>query len=349
MMLRIVHVGYFPDSLSNPNQHAVEVKLSNGFTRNGHAVFNLSDRDIARAAGMGHYRLGRRSANRMLREFSREHRPELLVLGHADMIEAETIAAIRADLPDLRVVQWNVDPLFEPGNVARILSKIEVVDATLISTAVAALEVLRRPGKVVGFLPNPVDLSIERARMDQVETPAFDVLYACGNPRRPLRVVCGKPWDMEDFTRALRELAPGVRMLTPGMFGQKLLFGAAYQDGLEQAGIGLNISRRSDYFLYTSDRLAHLMGNGLLAAIERQTGYDTLFSDDEMIFFSSMEELAEKLRFYVGAPAARMAAAAAGRAKYFELFNERRVAEYVVEAAFGRAKPGDYPWPGILA
>jgi hypothetical protein len=44
-----------------------------------------------------------------------------------------------------------------------------------------------------------------------------------------------------------------------------------------------------------------------------------------------------------------MAAAAAGRAKYFELFNERRVAEYVVEAAFGRAKPGDYPWPGILA
>lgn len=347
-MARIVHVGYFPVSLNSRNQHAVEVKLSNGFTRNGHAVFNLSDRDIARAAGLGHHRLGRRAANRMLREFCREHRPDVLVLGHADMIEAETIAAIRGDLPGLRVAQWNVDPLFEPGNVARILSKIEVVDATLISTAGAALEPFRRPGKLVGFLPNPVDVSIERARMDQVAAPAFDVIYACGNPHRPPRVVCGQPWDMEAFTQTLRARTPGVSILTPGMFGQKLLFGAAYQDGLEQAGIGLNISRRSDYFLYSSDRLAHLMGNGLLAAIERQTGYDKLFSDDEMIFFASLDELAEKLKFYAGAPAARMAAAAAGRAKYIELFNERRIAEYVVEAAFGRVAPGDYPWPGVL-
>ena len=347
-MLRIVHVAYFPVSLSRRNQHSVEIKLSNGFTRNGHAVFNLSDRDIARAAGFGHYRLGRRTANRVLREFCREHRPDLLVLGHADMIWAETIAAIRADLPQLRVVQWNVDPLFEPGNVARILNTIDVVDATLISTAGPALEPFTRAGKLVGFLPNPVDVSIERARMDQVAAPAFDVIYACGNPHRPLRVVCGQPWDMEAFTQALRAQTPGVSILTPGMFGQKLLFGAAYQEGLEQAGIGLNISRRSDYFLYSSDRLAHLMGNGLLAAIERQTGYDQLFCDDEMIFFSSLGELAEKLTFYAGAPAARMAAAAAGRAKYIELFNERRVAEYVVEAAFGRVAPGDYPWPDVL-
>jgi len=347
-MLRIVHVSNFPVALKSPNQHAVEVKLSNGFTRNGHAVYNLSDRAVARAAGFGHRALGRGAANQMLLEFCRLHRPELLVFGHADMIEAKTISAIREALPGLRVVQWNVDPLFEAANVAQIRSKMDAVDATLVSTAGPALEALRQPGKALGFLPNPVDISIERGRQDRVAAPEFDVFYACRNPRRPQRVVCGQAWNMDDFIQHLHGRVPGLRALTPGMAGQPVLTGAVYQNALEQAGIGLNISRRADYLLYSSDRLAHIMGNGMLAAIERATGYERFFSDAEMLFFSSLEELAEKLRRSMAEPERRMAAAAAGRAKYIELFNERRVAAYVVDAAFGRADPADYPWQGVV-
>jgi hypothetical protein len=347
-MLRIAHLSYFPVTLKSPNQHAVSIKLSNGFTRNGHAVFNLSDRDIARASGFGHRRLGRRAANRMVREFCRVHQPDLMILGHADMIDAETIADIRTALPALRVLQWNVDPLFEPDNVARINRKLDVVDATLISTAGPSLEQFRRPGQTVGFLPNPVDISIERGRMDQQPHPEFDLFYACGNPARPKRVVCGQEWNMEDFITALRARLPDLSMTTPGMFGQPFLNGAAYQSGLLRAGIGLNISRRADDFLYSSDRLAHVMGNGLLAIIERSTGYDQLFSDDEMVFFSSFDELAEKLDRFARNPGLRQQTAAAGRARYIELFNEQRIAAYVVEAAFGRANPADYPWPSLI-
>ena len=59
----------------------------------------------------------------------------LSALGHADVIEPETLVAIRRDQPSLRVVQWSVDPLFEPDNLARVRSKLPVVDATLVSTA----------------------------------------------------------------------------------------------------------------------------------------------------------------------------------------------------------------------
>ena len=349
-MLRIVHVSYFPISLKSPNQHAVSIKLSNGFTRNGHAVFNLSDRDIARAFGFGHRRLGRLGMNRMLRAFCREQQPDLIVLGHADTVDAETIAAIREDLPDLRVVQWNVDPLFESDNVARIGGKLGVVDATLITTAGAPLDQFRGQGGTVGFMPNPVDISIERARMDEVAAPAFDVFYPCGNPARPLRQVCGQDWDMEAFLTALRGLLPApLRFTTPGMFGQPLLRGAAYQAEMEKSAIGLNISRRPDYPLYSSDRLAHLAGNGLLPAAERATGYGQFFGEDEMLFFSTLEELAEGLARYTAEPARRMRAAAACRARYIELFNERRVAAYVVDAAFHRAGPAAYPWPDVAA
>lgn len=343
-MLRIVHIGYAPVSLKSLNQHATGIKLCNGFIRNGHQLLALSDRDLARGFGFGHRRLGRGPFNKMIRDYCRAHKPELLVLGHADMVDAQTIAAIRGDLPGLRVVQWNVDPLFEPDNIRRIEGKLGVVDLTLVSTAGASMAALRRPGVRVGFMPNPVDLSIERGRMDEVEAPDFDLFYACGNPARPPRHVCGRDWDMREFVAGLRARLPGLRWLTPGI-DRPFLNGAAYQEALCQAGMGLNISRRGDDFLYSSDRLAHLTGNGQLAFIERATGYDQLFGEDEMGFFSSLEELADKLARYKAEPRARMRAAAAGRARYAELFNERRVAAYIVDAAFGETRESDYPWP----
>lgn len=344
-MARILHVGYAPVSLKSLNQHATGIKLCNGFIRNGHQVLALSDRDLARSFGLGHRRLGRQPFNKMMRDYCRVHQPDLMVLGHADMLDAATLKVIRDDLPALKIVQWNVDPLFEPDNVRRIENKLEVVDVTLVTTAGASLAHLRRPGVKIGFMPNPVDLSIETGRMDEVEEPLFELFYACGNPARPKRIVCGQAWDMEAFMRDFMARQPGLRALTPGLFGQKLLSGAAYQTALAQAGIGLNISRRADDFLYSSDRLAHLTGNGLLAVIERGTGYDQLFGDDEMAFFSNLDELAELISRYRADKAARRRVAGAGRRHYSELFNERRVAAYIVDAAWGNTDPARYPWP----
>jgi hypothetical protein len=345
-MVRIVHIGYAPVSLKSLNQHATGIKLCNGFIRNGHQVLALSDRDLARSFGFGHRRLGRTLFNRMIRDYCRAHKPELMVLGHADMLDAASIAAIREDLPGLKVVQWNVDPLFEPDNIRRIEGKLGVVDLTLVTTAGPSMEALRRPGARVGFMPNPVDLSIERGRMDEVETPPYDLFYACGNPERPKRVVCGQAWNMNDFIQDLQGRLPGLKLLTPGLFGHSFLNGAAYQEALEQAGMGLNISRRADDYLYSSDRLAHLTGNGQLAFIERATGYDRFFGDDEMGFFSSLEELSETLARYQAEPQTRMRAARAGRLRYVDLFNERRVAAYILDAAFGNTDETAYPWPG---
>lgn len=344
-MVRIVHIGYAPVSLKSLNQHATGIKLSNGFIRNGHQVFTLSDRDIARSFGFGHRRLGRGPLNSMIRDYCRAHKPELMVLGHADMLDAATIAAIREDLPGMKVVQWNVDPLFEPDNIRRIEGKLGVVDLTLVTTAGPSLAKLRRPGVRAGFMPNPVDLSIERGRMDEVENPPFDLFYACGNPERPKRVVCGQAWNMNDFMRGIAARQPALKLLTPGLFGQRFVNGAAYQEALEQAAMGLNISRRADDYLYSSDRLAQLMGNGLLAFIERATGYDRFFGEDEIGFFSSLEELAELLGRYHADKRARMRVAGAGRRRYADLFNERRVAAYIVDAAFGGTDETAYPWP----
>jgi len=346
--MQIIHVSAFPIGRKSQNLHAVSIKLSNGFTRNGHNVLNFSDRDMARARGFGHRRWGVGFVNKALRELCSLHRPDLLLFGHADVITPATLAEIKRAQPGIRMVQWNVDPLFEPDNVRRIESKIDLVDATLISTAGEALRPFVRDGKPVGFLPNPADTSIETGRNDTRDELPYDLFYACGNPARPLRQVFGRFWNMNEFIANLRRLCPHLRMMLPGIDGNPLLSAQAYQSVLERAAIGLNISRRPDSFLYSSDRIAHLASNGLAICMERGTGYETLFSDQEMLFASSLEELANHVTMLAASPKTRRAIASAGRARYLSLFNERVIARYIEEVAFDRLSEGVYEWPTIF-
>jgi len=349
-MALVVHAANFGIRPKGAFQNNVERKLTNGLIRNGHQVLNFSDRDAAMAGSLlGPHRVGGgKYANKALSDLCRNIRPDVLILGQTDIVRPETVADLCARLPAMRALQWSVDALFEPGNIERLERNLPVVDATLVTTAGEALKPLARPGKRLGFLPNPVDFSIEHGENHLKPDLPFDLFYACGNPA-DLREVGGKAWNMDEFMTTLLAALPGVRPKLAGLMGNKGLGGAAYQDALESAAIGLNISRRADQFLYSSDRLAHLVGNGLAVMIERSTGYDQLFSDDEMVFFSSFGEVVAAIDRLAKDPARRMAVAAAGRARYHELFNERRIAQYVLDVALDRFDPAACPWPSLYA
>jgi hypothetical protein len=92
-----------------------------------------------------------------------------------------------------------------------------------------------------------------------------------------------------------------------------------------------------------------MTGNGQAVLIDRGTGYGTLFTENQMGFFGTMEELAAQLRFLIADPAARQAMATAGRARYHALFNETIVARYVVDVAFDSHDPSRYEWPTLIA
>lgn len=347
--MRILHAGNFGSRAKGAFLHSVAPKLSRGLVRAGHAVVDFSDRDAARAGSLlGNRKLGIGAANRSFARLVHDMRPELLLLGHADTIRPATIAALRQEFPAMRVLQWNVDPLFEPDNVTRLRSKLDVVDATLVSTAGEALRAVARPGMRLGFLPNPVDFSIETGVSHLHGEQAFDLFYACGHPRSPLRTVFGREWDMDVFLGELRAALPGMRVKAPGLEGNPILAGAPYQAALEQSACGLNISRRQDALLYSSDRLAHMAGNGLAILIDRATGYDRLFTPEQMVFFGSMDELAAALRQLIADKPRRQAIAEAGRARYHALFNETLVARYVVDVAFDSHDPARYEWPTLI-
>ena len=348
--MRILHAGNFGSRPKGAHLHSIAPKLSRGLTRLGHHVVDFADRDVARAGTpFGHRKLGLVAVNVALRRLVHTMEPDLLLLGHADTIHPRMIARLRRERPGMRVAQWNVDPLFDPANWRRLESKLGVVDATLVSTAGEMPLGLRRAGMRLGFLPNPVDGSLETGEAHLRAELPYDIFFACGHPGRPKRRFAGRDWDMAAFFAALGRDVPGVRPLLAGFPGHPHLIGQAYGFALGSCAMGLNVSERNDLLLYSSDRLAHMAGHGQAILIDRATGYDRLFGDDAMAFFSSGEELTAQVRLLIADPARRQAVAGRGRARYFALFNEVVVARYLVELVFGGLDPGGYEWPTLIA
>lgn len=338
--LRILHVTNYSLEPKVPGYYGVPYKITNGLTRLGHNVLPFADRDMARLLTVFRSRkFGIRPLNKKLLEVVEKFVPDLIIFGHADMIHRETLMTIREKLQNVKIAQWNVDPLFSKDNVERINRKIDLVDATFSSTAGPMLEKLSAGKYPTYFMPNPVDLSIERHRNFEHSAKEidFDFGVAIGNPS-DTRNIGGKDYVVKEFLSKIQQSHPKIRTFFPG-FTSKHVTCEKYDDFLSRISMSLNFSRRNDAYLYSSDRIAQTVGNGILTFVDRATGLTDVFNEDEMAFFSDEKELISKVGHFIENDRDRQIVAEAAWQKYHEKYNEKKIADDIIQNTFnGRAQ-----------
>ena len=162
--LRILHITNFNERLDGRLFFNTGRRINNGFIRQGHSVLGFSDRDIQKYYKSFSDIKGAKTLNDKLKKTCYNYKPDLIILGHADLITADQIAEIREDYPNTRFGQWFLDPLNKNGpdyerNKSRILDKIKVVDATFLTTSPDVLNFLNNKNSF--FIPNPSDKAFE--------------------------------------------------------------------------------------------------------------------------------------------------------------------------------------------
>ena len=100
--------------------------------------------------------------------------------------------------------------------------------------------------------------------------------------------------------------------------------------------MGLNLSRGLPTKYYSSNRIASLMGNGLLTFIDRKTHLDDIFKKNEIISYENLDDLANKINFYKNNDHLRKKIARKGKIKYFKIFNETKISKYIIDKSIGK-------------
>jgi hypothetical protein len=335
--MRIVHCSNFSLRKNGSFFYGIPYKLSSGLTRLGHFVFDYPDRDVADGYFVGIRRLGVSHANRKLINVCQEVRPDMLLLGHCTIISADTLNSIRKNIPSIKIAHWNCDPLFIESNFNRVYSLVPLVDATFVTTAGEDLKTLSKAGGRVAFMPNPVDPAIETLKVFEKEHVENDLVFLTGNGSH-----------MESRARLcqnIRARIPDLKFDVRGLFGRPNAYGARMFDVLGNARMGVNLSRRDDVYLYSSDRMGQLMGSGLLTFLDRRTGFAGLIGEDAAAFFEGEDELVEKLRYFQRNDSERRKAARLGWLRAHDIFNATTVAQWIVDTTFRLARTYEYAWP----
>lgn len=348
--MRILLVGNGNQKHRGGRYYDHAMKLYNGLVRNEHNVFFMSDRDIARSSTpFGVKAFGEKFCNQYFLDVCKNFQPEFILLVHADIITAESLAEAKKML-GVKIAQFNVDPIFRDHNMAMIRNKLDVVDATFITTAGAELKRFSNKNGFVAFTPNPVDSSIEWPKCYENAESAHDVFWAL----RPTKTVnlndprIGYPLFIEQSGK--------VDIKYYGMNGAPTLMNAEYYKRIAECKMGLNISvvgeiggvdyaRKEELYLYSSDRIAQYMGSGLLVFTTRDNSLEEVFAENqEAVFFDSKEELLDKIIYYKNNDDLRKKIATAGYEKSHKYLNEKLTTQYILESTLGLPL-SNYIWP----
>lgn len=335
--MRILHIDNIMIRRYGNTKVATGRKLSNGLIRNNHKVLEFSDRDIAHfEAPLNIKPLGLRRANRRLVEACDNFRPEMLLLGHCDIIKNETLLEIKHLLPSLKIAYRNVDPLWDPPVLEKIRYRLPIADTIFITTGGDLLKQFLTGKNIVSYMPNPTDPCLED--QDNAKKLNFDRdLIFCG--------VGNTSDDRYPFVKNLHAaLDSGLRFDSFGMHGHPAVWGKAYDDALGGSKMGLNLNRFEGWYLYSSARISQLMGNGVLTFLSDKNGLSRFFGKEDAAYFSDYEDLVNKIRAFHADDDMRRHVAASGQAFYREHFSGQRVSQYIVETTFGLPLSQEYLW-----
>jgi len=314
-------------------------KFTNGFIRNGHDVLEISDRDFIRQNRNFSFKNSSSIFQEYLIETFKNYNPDLLFFGHTKNIDIDTIGQFRSNNKNLIISQWNEDPImpsldYSKKNIENISYYSNIVDHNFITTDPSIFKKQKKNIKNLHFFFVPVDRNIECFSVYKLN-PMKDIFYAMSHGVNRANLKKGKVDSRINFLNNLIKKFKNINYDFYGFENKEPIWGDNFYKALVNSKMGLNLSRGLPTKYYSSNRIASLVGNGLLTFVDKKTQMNDFFNNKEMIFYENINDLSEKIKFYKTNEKSRIKIARNGKIKYFKLFNELKISKYIIDKSLG--------------
>ena len=344
-ILKIIHITNFNERFDGRLHYNTGKRINNGFIRLGHNVLSISDRDI-----ISNYKsladpYGRITLNNKIIESCKNFDPDIIVIGHADNISVETFDYLKNTNKNLKFAQWFLDPISKLGpdyinNRKRLLKFKNFMDSSFITTDPKSIDF-----KIDNsfYIPNPADKSFETLKNYETN-PENDLFFAMSHGVHRGVLKKGKEDNREKILKKLINKDNKFKLDYYGLNNRQPIWGNNFLNILSNSKMALNLSRGEPVKYYSSDRIAQLMGNGLLTLIDERTSYSDFFTKKELITYKNYSDLVEKIHKYKKNDKERKLIAKNGSKKYLKFFNSTLVAEFILSKTLDFTVKDKFLW-----
>jgi hypothetical protein len=192
-------------------------------------------------------------------------------------------------------------------------------------------------------MPNPCDHSFEILKNYEKKC-INDVFFAMSHGVHRGGLKKGKIDDREIIINRLLKMNKEVKFDIYGMNDKQPIWGDQFIDRISNSSMGLNLSRGKPIKYYSSDRIAQLLGNGLLTFVDSKTKFGNFLNKNEIILYDDLDDLTYKINKYKKDDSMRRKIAKNGKKKYFKYFNSTIVAEFILSKTLGYKSKTKFIW-----
>ena len=304
-------------------------KINNGFIKNDYNVIQISDRDFLQSNIFNYKKpLFISFIDKTIENFS----PDIILFGHVDSLNEDDFFYLRNKYKRIKFSQYFVDtldPNFEQSerHKKRFFLKYQYCDTNFITSDPNVLDFIDTDKTF--FIPNVCDKSIDILENHKYMDLEYDIFFALshGQHRGGL-----KKGYIDERTVFINKL--NLENIKTNFFGidKNPVWGEEFFNQLSKTKMGINYNRGKPLKYYSSDRISLLISNGLLTFLQNDYFYEDFFDDKkDAIYFSSSEDLSDKIKYYSNNSNERCRIAHSGKLKYFKLFENLLVTKYMVE------------------
>jgi len=167
-------------------------------------------------------------------------------------------------------------------------------------------------------------------------SPKKDLFYAMSHGVNRAVLKTGSEDSRVEFLDKLVKKIPNIKYDFYGFSNKQPIWGNDFNNQLINSKMGLNLSRGKPTKHYSSNRIASIMGNGLLTFVDKKVGMTDFFNKHDIITYININDLSDKIRFFSKNDKLRKKIAKNGKKKYFKLFNETKISKYLIDKSLGK-------------
>ena len=339
---KILHIANFDEKndfrLSNIN---LATKISNGFIKDKFQTINFSDRFFLQQNTFS-------SIDDRIVNIVKNLKPNLLLLGHTNSLKTETLKNIRDKFTDIKIAFWYEDSINRSGpdfnkNKQFIEKYKNYVDQFFVTTDKNNIHA-SIPKNKLNFIPVPCSYLSENLNLNKTRNHEFDLFYAVSHGVNRGVLKKNKTDERYNFLKLLMSKSDDLTYNIYGFNNIQPIWGDQFIKEISKCRFALNLSRGQPIKYYSSNRIASLVANGIPTLIDKKVKYNDFFSNKEMIFYEDIYDLIGKINFYKKNERKRIQIGINGKNRYFKIFNNRIVADYIASKTLGKKPSHDYIW-----
>ncbi len=193
-------------------------------------------------------------------------------------------------------------------------------------------------------MPIPADKNIENLEIYKFNNRHKDLFFALSHGVNYGKLKRRNIDEREYFLNELMKKNTKLTFNILGYAGEQPKWNYNYFKELSKCKTALNLSRGIPSKYASSNRIASLIANGIMTFIDKKTKYQDFFNSDEMGFYTDADDLINQLEKLNGNINKINRISKNGKKKYFSLFDNSIVSEYIITKTFNVNNKNKYVW-----